>query len=215
MGVACERPPKPTLLHTVFAASNILTPINTSSTLFCSKSIQLNLHLARRNSLISSSHSPNCPPQTRPMSTTLTLSGLYFSTANPKLSFSSLPEMSLPRRQLKVSVRAFAETERRPLTASLYEVLRVNNNASQTEIKSAYRSLAKLYHPDASSATESDGQDFIEIHNAYATLSDPAARAMYDLSLSAHVHCDPRRRSVGFQPNGFYSTRRWETDQCW
>ncbi|XP_062015699.1 chaperone protein dnaJ 11, chloroplastic [Rosa rugosa] len=153
------------------------------------------------------------------MSATLALSGLSFSAAaNHRLSSAAFTDMPLPRRQLKVSVRAFAETERRPATAapaSLYEVLQVKNNASQTEIKSAYRSLAKLHHPDASSESESDGRDFIEIHNAYATLSDPAARAMYDLSLSAHVHCDRRRSAVGFRPNGFYSTRRWETDQCW
>ncbi|KAL6200583.1 hypothetical protein ACLB2K_030364 [Fragaria x ananassa] len=104
-----------------------------------------------------------------------------------------------------------------PTPASLYEVLRVRTNASQTEIKSAYRSLAKLHHPDASSSSEaeSDGREFIEIHNAYATLSDPAARAMYDLSLSGRVQCDRGISAVGFRPNGFYSTRRWETDQCW
>lgn len=213
MRVACERPPKPTATHSFCCVQH-----------FDSYKYLLHSFLFKINSTQFTPRQkfphffftfPKLPSTNRPMSTTLILSGLSFSAANPKLSFSSLPEMSLPRRQLKVSVRAFAETERRPLAASLYEVLQVNNNASQTEIKSAYRSLAKLYHPDASSAMESDGRDFIEIHNAYATLSDPAARAMYDLSLSAHVHCDPRRSSVGFRPNGFYSTRRWETDQCW
>ena len=64
-----------------------------------------------------------------------------------------------------------------------------------------------MYHPDALSAAdmESDGREFIEIHNAYATLSDP------NLSLSA----SERRSPIGFRPSGFYSTRRWETDQCW
>ncbi|KAK9989169.1 hypothetical protein SO802_029408 [Lithocarpus litseifolius] len=37
--------------------------------------------------------------------------------------------------------------------------------------------------PKIESDSESDGRDFIEIHNVYATLSDPAARALYDLSL--------------------------------
>ncbi|KAK6934666.1 DnaJ domain [Dillenia turbinata] len=107
---------------------------------------------------------------------------------------------------------AVCAVETRKPAASLYDVLRVNRNASLTEIKTAYRSLAKLYHPDA--ASESDGRDFIEIHNAYATLSDPAARAVYDLSLGS-----TRRRSNGRYSSatpGFYSTtRRWETDQCW
>jgi DnaJ-class molecular chaperone len=47
--------------------------------------------------------------------------------------------------------------------SSLYEMLRVKWTTSPTEIKTAY-------HPDA---VQSDGQDFMEIHNAYATLSDP------------------------------------------
>jgi DnaJ-class molecular chaperone len=38
------------------------------------------------------------------------------------------------------------------------------------EIKTVYKSLAKMYHPDA---VRSNGQDFMEIHNAYAMLSDP------------------------------------------
>ncbi|KAL2247733.1 UNVERIFIED_CONTAM: Chaperone protein dnaJ 11, chloroplastic [Sesamum indicum] len=105
---------------------------------------------------------------------------------------------------------------------SLYEVLRVKRNASQTEIKTAYRTLAKLYHPDATSRfmdSSADGSDFIEIHNAYATLSDPDARAVYDFSLNV----DSRRpwSTVGASEfpspglGGCYSTRRWETDQCW
>ncbi|KAK4278231.1 hypothetical protein QN277_016102 [Acacia crassicarpa] len=105
---------------------------------------------------------------------------------------------------------------RRPL--SLYEVLRVSQNASPTEIKSAYRSLAKQYHPDSAVCpSESDGTDFIAIHNAYETLSDPSARALYDLSLMA-----ARRRRRPYLSSttqdgssGFYTTRRWETDQCW
>lgn len=115
--------------------------------------------------------------------------------------------------------RSTAVATRRP--ASLYEVLQVNQNASPREIKSAYRSLAKIYHPDLNrSESEDDDKDFIEIHNAYATLSDPSARAIYDLSLMA-VH-NGRRRPVismadiqNLSSSGFYTTRRWETDQCW
>ncbi|XP_028771492.1 chaperone protein dnaJ 11, chloroplastic-like [Neltuma alba] len=126
--------------------------------------------------------------------------------------------------QCRASMRSFATeagsaavASRRP--ASLYEVLRVSQNASPREIKSAYRSLAKIYHPDSvlHRSEYDDDQDFIEIHNAYATLSDPSARAIYDLSLMA-VH--GRRRPVSSSAvqnasSGFYTTRRWETDQCW
>ncbi|XP_009339274.2 chaperone protein dnaJ 11, chloroplastic [Pyrus x bretschneideri] len=144
------------------------------------------------------------------MSTTL-----FPPAANP------LPKMPPPQRrsfQIKASsAQAFTEAKPRlgATAASLYDVLRVTANASQSEIKSAYRGLAKEYHPDAS-GSESDGRDFIQIHNAYATLSDPAARAVYDMSLgAAHIDFNRQRRSVGFRADGFYSTRRWETDQCW
>ncbi|PON47232.1 Terminal organelle assembly protein [Parasponia andersonii] len=116
------------------------------------------------------------------------------------------------RRRCRASVRAFTVTERPRAAGSFYEVLRVKHNASQTEIKAAYRTLAKLYHPDASYSADSvsDGLDFIEIHNAYATLSDPSARATYDLSLGAYFPRSSSSSSFGFNP-----TRRWETDQCW
>ncbi|KAL8469573.1 hypothetical protein ACS0TY_032426 [Phlomoides rotata] len=107
---------------------------------------------------------------------------------------------------------------------SLYEVLRVKQSASHVEIKSAYRTLAKLYHPDANSrfmnssvASSSDGQDFIEIRNAYATLSDPDARAAYDSKLNVNSQRRWNTSGISAYPgNGrFYQSRRWETDQCW
>ncbi|WZY95683.1 hypothetical protein YC2023_068012 [Brassica napus] len=95
--------------------------------------------------------------------------------------------------------------------SSLYELLKVNETASLTEIKTAYRSLAKVYHPDAS---ESDGRDFMEIHKAYATLADPTTRAIYDSTLVTR-----RRRvhagAMGRAGRVYTTTRRWETDQCW
>jgi DnaJ-class molecular chaperone len=97
---------------------------------------------------------------------------------------------------------------------SLYEILQVKRTASLTEIKGAFRSLAKVYHPDVSGSDggeQLDGLDFVEICNAYETLSDPAARAMYDLSLG---YSSSRKRPVRFS-GGYSLNRRWETDQCW
>uniref|UniRef100_A0A803LQD8 J domain-containing protein n=1 Tax=Chenopodium quinoa TaxID=63459 RepID=A0A803LQD8_CHEQI len=88
------------------------------------------------------------------------------------------PTPSNHRFRCRAAVQSISPPMRK--SGSFYEVLRVNRHASALEIKAAYRNLAKLYHPDSSS--KSDGGDFIQIHNAYETLSDPAARALYDLS---------------------------------
>lgn len=154
------------------------------------------------------------------MSGTLTLPlpipNLFLSSENrihstPTAASSSL---KLPHfNRFRASVKAFAVTEKARKAGSLYEILRVKHNASQNEIKMAYRTLAKLYHPDASFSADSvsDGLDFIDIHNAYETLSDPAARALYDMSLGAYYP----KSSPSSSSFGFYPTRRWETDQCW
>ncbi|KAI3963932.1 hypothetical protein MKW92_004644 [Papaver armeniacum] len=137
---------------------------------------------------------------------------MSFSTKNPSKKFtikSSVSSETLPRTNRRSS----------PAASSLYEVLRVKENASAVEIKTAYRNLAKRVHPDVATS-ESDSRDFMEIHKAYTTLYDPTARANYDLSIA--------RTSVRYGSSG-YSTglgsrsgfpvvgqmRRWETDQCW
>jgi molecular chaperone DnaJ len=60
-----------------------------------------------------------------------------------------------------------------------YEVLGVSRNATDEELKKAYRRLAKQYHPDANKETGAEAR-FIEINEAYETLSDPQRRTIYD-----------------------------------
>ena len=60
-----------------------------------------------------------------------------------------------------------------------YEVLGIPKNASTDDIKSAFRKLARLYHPDVSKEPDAE-EKFKEINEAYGVLSDPQKRARYD-----------------------------------
>ncbi|HUG87627.1 MAG TPA: molecular chaperone DnaJ [Actinomycetota bacterium] len=64
-------------------------------------------------------------------------------------------------------------------TRDLYEVLEVPRDASQEEIRKAYRRLAREHHPDVSADPEAEHR-IKEINLAYQTLSDPARRRQYD-----------------------------------
>ncbi|XP_074570859.1 chaperone protein dnaJ A7A, chloroplastic-like isoform X2 [Curcuma longa] len=60
-----------------------------------------------------------------------------------------------------------------------YSVLGVSRNSSKSEMKSAYRKLARSYHPDVNKEPDAD-QKFKEISNAYEVLSDDEKRSLYD-----------------------------------
>ncbi|WP_353684061.1 molecular chaperone DnaJ [Thermodesulfovibrio sp. 3907-1M] len=61
-----------------------------------------------------------------------------------------------------------------------YSILGVSRNASQEEIKKAFRRLARQYHPDLNPGNKEAEERFKEINEAYACLSDPVKRANYD-----------------------------------
>ncbi|AEV17025.1 Chaperone protein dnaJ 1 [Thermus sp. CCB_US3_UF1] len=64
-----------------------------------------------------------------------------------------------------------------------YAILGVSREATQEEIKRAYRKLALQYHPDRNPGDKAAEERFKEINEAYAVLSDPEKRAQYDRGL--------------------------------
>lgn len=79
-----------------------------------------------------------------------------------------------------------------------YETLGVNKNASADEIKSAYRKMAKKYHPDLNHE-EGAAEKFKEIGEAYSVLGDEKKRAMYDQYGSAAFEQGGAGSAGGFQ----------------
>ncbi|PSS17964.1 Chaperone protein dnaJ 11 like [Actinidia chinensis var. chinensis] len=143
----------------------------------------------------------------------------------PKFAVSATPPLQCVRFRRQHRVSAAYTTAERSTTASrphsriatstsLYEVLGIHMGATCLEVKTAYRRLARVSHPDVASDGRKDASadEFIRIHAAYSTLSDPEKRADYDRTLIW-------RRSMSGTPSACvlsgYARRSWETDQCW
>lgn len=80
-----------------------------------------------------------------------------------------------------------------------YDILGVKKNASDEEIKKAYRKLVRQYHPDVNNAPDAD-KKMGEINNAYETLKDSQKRRQYDNMLN-----NPYAQTGGF--GGFNSSQ--------
>ena len=92
-----------------------------------------------------------------------------------------------------------------------YEILGVARNASEDDIKKAYRKLAMKYHPDRNQgeAAKAAEEKFKEVKEAYEMLSDPQKRAAYDQY--GHAGVDPNLRLLaagGFLQRDLHRVRQ-------
>ena len=151
-------------------------------------------------------------------SSSVSSSSLFTSTFNTHKSSSKALPTSLKFKKASISAayataeRTSTETSFRSATpSSLYDVLGLRRGADTREVKAAYRKLARVLHPDVGSG-DSSADEFMKVHSAYTTLSDPEKRADYDRTLFQRRvarSSSPMRTASG------YKSRRWETDQCW
>jgi hypothetical protein len=69
-----------------------------------------------------------------------------------------------------------------------YKVLGIRQTASKSEVKSAYRKLARLRHPDVNGGSEKAAREFALLSKAYRVLINPQERAYYDEQLTAQFN---------------------------
>ncbi|KAL0417490.1 UNVERIFIED_CONTAM: Chaperone protein dnaJ 20, chloroplastic [Sesamum radiatum] len=97
---------------------------------------------------------------------------------------------------------------------ALYQVLGITETGSSySEIKKAYKEMARKYHPDVSPPERVDEytRRFILVHEAYETLSNPEKRASYDRDLAAGsgFGCSAGRKSRQYH-QGMEEKREWK-----
>ncbi|KAF5195899.1 Chaperone protein dnaj 20 protein [Thalictrum thalictroides] len=126
---------------------------------------------------------------------------------NPKHVLMFPSTKSAPKINL-ISCRATTLEAQRVSSTNFYQLLSLESEKVDfDEIKKAYRSMARQYHPDVVplSRKEESTKKFVQLQQAYETLSNPVSRQKYDFELSHHLS----RFGVTGMPS-----EDWRTDFC-
>jgi len=83
-----------------------------------------------------------------------------------------------------------------------YEILGVAENASKSDIKKAYRELAKKYHPDKAAGNKQHEEMFKKVSEAYAVLNDDKKRSQYDQMRRMGVNGNFNGQNINFDDLG-------------
>ncbi|KAG6529981.1 hypothetical protein ZIOFF_012198 [Zingiber officinale] len=138
-------------------------------------------------------------PLRRSTSLTIRLGGGPFQLPLPRFRGALRRRLSYTGPRACVAVGEGAKARE-----NFYELLGIPESGSFDEIKRAYKLMALKYHPDVSppDRTEEYTHRFIEVQEAYETLSNPRLRVLYDLDLSRGLHL------------AFSARRRVDEEQC-
>ncbi len=81
------------------------------------------------------------------------------------------------------------------MVVNYYLVLGVPPDSDLRQIKAAYRSMAKRFHPDTNKGSEAAAELFRQVHEAYRVLTDPELRQAHDAKLRAAAQAELRRKT--------------------
>ena len=87
--------------------------------------------------------------------------------------------------------------------STYYDILKVKTNASQAEIKTAYKRMAFIHHPDRNGGKRDSEESFKNIYEAYKTLSNSTKRKLYDDKKHIYKSSDLK---YNYHQGGLYSS---------
>jgi hypothetical protein len=113
----------------------------------------------------------------------------------------------LPFEAIFAFINSFALPFQIVAMVDFYQVLNVSPKATNVEIKSAYRRLARKYHPDVNDGAETASLEFAKIAKAYEILGNPQERANYDRLILKQKYSNSAKNDSLFASKNTHATR--------